>query len=554
MFRDVTERRRAEEAQARLAAIVESSDDAIVSKTLDGVIRSWNAGAERIFGYTAAEAVGRPITLIIPPERHDEEPAILARLRRGERVEHFETVRVAKDGRRLDISLTISPVRDADGHVIGASKVARDITDRKRADARVREQEQRTHRILESITDAFCTFDRDWRFTYVNRQAEVLLGRSRDDLLGKNHWEEYPDTLGTDVERNYRRAAAENVTVRFEFFYPPHDRWYEIHAYPSPDGLSVYFRDVSDRKRAEIALRESEQRFRQLADAMPQIVWTARPDGNIDYLNRRWTEFTGLPETVGNDGWGSILHPDDARPAGERWAASVATGAPFEMEIRLLDRRQQTYRWHLIRTVAVRDESGKVVRWFGTGTDIDEQKRAEESSRYLAEASAALASVVDYESTLQKVANLAVPYFADWSAVDVAEDGSLRRLAVAHQDPEKIRLAHELMRQYPPDPQAPGGVFAVLRTGKPEIVSEITDEMLVQGAKDEQHLRLIRSLGPEVLHLRAAGRLRQCARRSHVRHRRIRSQVHRRRPRPGDGFGAPGGGRHREHPALPGPS
>ena len=107
-----------------------------------------------------------------------------------------------------------------------------------------------------------------------------------------------------------------------------------------------------------------------------------------------------------------------------------------------------------------------------------------------------LASVVDYESTLQKVANLAVPYFADWSAVDVAnDDGTLRRLAVAHQDADKIRLAHELMREYPPDPQAPVGAFAVLRTGKPEIVSEITDEMLVQGAKDERHLRLIRSLG-----------------------------------------------------------
>ena len=115
VFRDVTERKRAEEAQARLAAIVESSDDAIVSKTLDGVIRSWNAGAERLFGYTADEAIGQPITLIIPPERHDEERAILARLRRGERVEHFETVRVAKDGRRIDISLTISPVRDARG-------------------------------------------------------------------------------------------------------------------------------------------------------------------------------------------------------------------------------------------------------------------------------------------------------------------------------------------------------------------------------------------------------------------------------------------------------
>jgi signal transduction histidine kinase/CheY-like chemotaxis protein len=127
--------------------------------------------------------------------------------------------------------------------------------------------------------------------------------------------------------------------------------------------------------------------------------------------------------------------------------------------------------------------------------DVTERKRAEESARFLAEASAALASVVDYESTLQTVANLAVPYFADWSAVDVAEDGSLRRLAVAHKDPDKIELAHELMRKYPPDPQAPSGVFAVLRTGKPEIVSDISDDLLVQGTNDDQHLRLIRSLG-----------------------------------------------------------
>ncbi len=125
VFRDATDRKRSEEVMARLAAIVESSDDAIVSKTLDGVIRSWNAGAERLFGYSSHEAVGRPITLIIPPERRDEERTILDRICRGERVEHFETVRVTKDGRRLDISLTVSPVRDSEGLVIGASKIAR---------------------------------------------------------------------------------------------------------------------------------------------------------------------------------------------------------------------------------------------------------------------------------------------------------------------------------------------------------------------------------------------------------------------------------------------
>lgn len=127
------DRREADEARERLAAIVECSDDAIVSKTLDGVIMSWNPGAERIFGYTAAEAIGRHITLIIPEERHGEEADVLARLRRGEKIDHFETERRTKDGRIVSISLTVSPIRTPDGRIVGASKVARDITIQKRA-------------------------------------------------------------------------------------------------------------------------------------------------------------------------------------------------------------------------------------------------------------------------------------------------------------------------------------------------------------------------------------------------------------------------------------
>jgi PAS domain S-box-containing protein len=128
---------------ALLAAIVESSDDAIVSKTLDGRILSWNRGATRIFGYQPAEAIGKPITLIIPPELHAEEREILAKLRRGERIEHFDTTRVAKDGTRIAISLTVSPIRDANGVIIGASKVARDISERKRAEEALREADRR---------------------------------------------------------------------------------------------------------------------------------------------------------------------------------------------------------------------------------------------------------------------------------------------------------------------------------------------------------------------------------------------------------------------------
>jgi PAS domain S-box-containing protein len=146
-FYDISRRKQAEKAAAALAAIVESSDDAIVSKDLDGILTSWNKGAERLFGYTAEEAIGQSVTMLIPPERLDEEPGILEHIRNGESIEHYETIRRRKDGKDLDISLTVSPVRDSQGRVIGASKIARDISDRKRAE----EALQCAHDELESL-------------------------------------------------------------------------------------------------------------------------------------------------------------------------------------------------------------------------------------------------------------------------------------------------------------------------------------------------------------------------------------------------------------------
>lgn len=165
-----------ERAQALLAAIVDSSEDAIVSKTLDGTILSWNAGAQRLFGYTAEEAVGQPVRMIIPPELQDQEDLILECLRRGERIEHFETVRIAKDGRRLDVSLTVSPVRDGAGRIVAASKVARDITDRKRSETLVREQKENLHALLETLPVAvFIAEDPECRRITGNLAASRLL-------------------------------------------------------------------------------------------------------------------------------------------------------------------------------------------------------------------------------------------------------------------------------------------------------------------------------------------------------------------------------------------
>jgi PAS domain S-box-containing protein len=143
VFRDVSALRAAEEAQARLAAIVEGSDDAIISKDLDGSVTSWNAGAERMFGWRSAEIVGRPVDVLIPPDRRDEEALILALLRRGERVEPLETVRLHRDGRPVEVSLSVSPIRDHGGRVVGASKIIRDVTERNRSERALAEARER---------------------------------------------------------------------------------------------------------------------------------------------------------------------------------------------------------------------------------------------------------------------------------------------------------------------------------------------------------------------------------------------------------------------------
>ena len=179
-------RAQSERAILQLASIVESSDDAIISKDLDGIITTWNRGAERLFGYTAAEAVGKPITLIIPPDRLAEEPGILARIRRGEPIDHFETVRRRKDGSLIDISLTVSPMRDGRGRIVGASKIARDITERKEAEARLRDSERHLQELLSAMPAAIYTTDAQGRITYFNQAAVDLVGRT--PTLGSDEW------------------------------------------------------------------------------------------------------------------------------------------------------------------------------------------------------------------------------------------------------------------------------------------------------------------------------------------------------------------------------
>ena len=237
-------------------------------------------------------------------------------------------------------------------------------------------------------------------------------------------------------------------------------------------GFVAVISDVTDRRRDEDA---KDALFRRLADSLPQMVWMARPDGHTDYFNERWYQFTGYPRgETGDKSWVGIVHPDDVQRTLEVWYEAVRTATPYEIEYRFFDRKTNAYRWQLGRALPVTNPDGSVARWFGTCTDIDDQKRAEQASRFLAEASRTLSTLVDYSTALETVATLAVPDFADWCAVDVVEDdGTLRRLS-------------------PSRPADLYGPRPVLESGQPELLTDITDEMLVESARDQTHLQLLR--------------------------------------------------------------
>src|SRR5579872_730326 len=171
--------------ESHLAAIVESSEDAIVSKDVDGRILSWNSGAERIYGYSASEAIGQPIAILFAPDRADEEDEILSEIRRGERIDHFETVRQRKDGRRIHVSLTVSPIRDRSGTIIGASHIARDVTDRKHADEQLRMAKEQLQLLTDNLPAAVTRCSRDLRYVWVSRRYAEWQHKRVEQIVGK---------------------------------------------------------------------------------------------------------------------------------------------------------------------------------------------------------------------------------------------------------------------------------------------------------------------------------------------------------------------------------
>ena len=372
------------QSEERFRLLVEGVKDyAIFMLDPHGYITTWNEGARRFKGYEEEEIIGEHFSIFYTSQDIERgHPDEELRIAEAEGSYEEEGPRVRKDGSTFWASVLITALRDEEGELRGFAKVTRDITTRKEAEERerllLREKAalERAADTLESISDAFYAVDSEWRFTYVNGKAEELWGRSREELLGKNIWDEFPQAVGSESYRQIKRAMEEGVTTEFETISPVLNAWVAGRAYPSAEGLSVYFQDVTERKQAE-----------------------------------------------------------------------------------------------------------------------EEVRRSEEAQRFLAEASSVLSSSLDYRETLSSVVRLAVPTLADWCAVDILEeDGHLERLAVEHTDPEKVSLAYELERRYPPGPDAPGGLHHVLKTGEPEMMAEIPADLVERAARDERHAELLRKL------------------------------------------------------------
>lgn len=381
---DITEQRREGEVQSRLAAIVESSYDAIISKDLNGVITSWNTGAQRLFGYTAAETIGQPITILIPPDRLKEEPGILARIRRGERVPPFETIRRRKNGSLLDVSLTISPVRDGTGKIIGASKIARNITEQKRAERELRRSEQLYRAIGESINYGVWMAGPDGSNRYVSDSLLRLIGKTQEQFAGLGWMADLPPEEVEPMVEAWKECVRTGNAWEREFRLRGVDgEWHPILARGVPireegkiTGWVGINLDISAMKAAEEALRRGQQQLRLITDnAMVYLAQIDR-EHRLRFVNRPYAARFGLePQAVVGRHVAEVTG-QAAYEAGKAMIDTALAGhrVEFEMEV---DYARVGRRWVRVIHEPERSPDGEIKGLVAVITDITGRKQAE---------------------------------------------------------------------------------------------------------------------------------------------------------------------------------
>jgi PAS domain S-box-containing protein len=399
---DTTESKQAEERfnrQSRqLAAIVESSDAAIIGKDPDGIVESWNRGAEKIFGYTATEMVGQPVTLLFPPDRLDEERQILSQLRRGETVDHYETVRQRKDGRLIDISATISPVLDGSGKVIGLSKIARDITERKQAQEALASERNLLRTLMDLLPSWIFVKDRESRFLFANNACALNLGaNSPEEMIGKTDADFFPPEIAEGFRREelkvFEGDPLENQETR-RVTLDGAERILLVNKVPLRDsggaitGLVGAALDITELKEAEAELRASEAFQRDILNSLPAHMAVLDPAGVILEVNEPWLQFArdnGAPPSEAIGVGANYLkvcqlawQEDDAyAKAAVEGLESVLAGKQPRFILEYPCDAPDCARWFSMEVLHLGNAEGAIV----AHTDISERKKAEEALR-----------------------------------------------------------------------------------------------------------------------------------------------------------------------------
>ena len=408
IFRDVAAQRRMEKERASqlltarvLASIVESSDDAIVSKSLDGVIQSWNAGAERLFGHTAAQAVGRHISLVIPPDRISEEDHIVARLKAGQRIEHFETERMHRDGRRLLVSLTISPITDDAGQVVGASKIVRDVTSQRRA-------EERERQLLAEAAGANAKFQAffeqgalfagimamDGTLVDANRLSWEGCGFTKEQAVGKPFWDgpwwsPSADLVARIKDGSARAAAGETFRVETPYFVGDgSQRIADVTILPIRDEagrvlfLAPTGTDITDRQRAEA----ERERFATVIESSTDFIGICDLNGIPFFVNRAGLEMVGLDslDAARATPVPEFFFPEDRPRILEEFFPSVLEKGHGEVEVRFRHFKTGEARWMAYKVLTVKDAAGQPVALATVSQDITARKSMEDNLRNLA--------------------------------------------------------------------------------------------------------------------------------------------------------------------------
>jgi PAS domain S-box-containing protein len=388
---DVTTTKVIHQERERLSAIIQGSEDAIISKTLDGIITSWNPSAEKLFGYTESEMIGQPIMKLIPPELSNEETVIIERLKRGERVEHFETKRISKTGELLDISLTISPVRNNEGIIVGASKIARNITNQKRLNEALRESNERFRMAIEStglgtwelqpLTDKLTWSEECCKIFDVPFDKKVNFSFFSDCIYSEDR-----EFVQNEIQKalNPSGNGQLNTEYRIKRFGDGQVRWIKAQgkAYFNQDNQPLRFigtaLDITQQKKEEQQLKESVELFQTMADNVPAMIWMSGKDKFNDYFNKAWLEFSGrTQEQESSEGWLQGVHPDDKEKCNEVYKNALRDKKGFYSEYRLR-RYDGQYRWIADNCVPRLAPTGEFAGFISACIDIDDQKRLEQ--------------------------------------------------------------------------------------------------------------------------------------------------------------------------------